>query len=187
MENSINSTSLAEIVYPVFKLGLEKPIVQNKLVFYWYENLVENDEHELEQVNVYRIVDDKNIDLPSLALRRLAIKAQGVKLFKINKAIFFLGDLIKISKPNMWFIDSKGKLFTYHKQTRALLKFYKIKYNIPLKAGGSIIEAEGVPSRFKSLFSPEQDKKYVGILHIGISQILYGFYAEKPKDTWRMV
>ena len=166
---------------------MNKPVVNNGLVFYWYENYTESDTGELETESVYRIVDDRNIQLDSLALRRLAIKAQGVKLFKINKALFFLGDLIKIAKPNMWFIDSAGKLFTYHKQTRALLKFYRIRYNIPISGGGSIIEAEGLPSRFKSLFSPEQDKKYVGILHMGRSQILYGYYTEQHKDTWRMV
>lgn len=166
---------------------MNKPIIENGLVFYWYENYVETEENELEQVNVYRIVDDKNIPLPSLALRRLAIKDQGVKLHSINKALFFLGDLIKISKPGMWFIDSVGKVFTYEKQTRAALKFYKITHVIPIQSGGAVIQVEKLPIRFKSLFSPDVSMQYAGILELGMSHILYGFYAEKHKDTWRRV
>jgi hypothetical protein len=120
-------------------------------------------------------------------MRRLAAKQNGAKLFKIKLAIFFLGDLVKIAKPNIWFIDSAGKLFNYNKATRALLKFYKIKLNIPINTGGSIIEVEGIATRFKSLFPPDRDKKYAGILHDKKSLILYGFYSEKYDDTWRKV
>lgn len=187
MENLISATNLQEISYPVFRLGTNQPTINNGLVFYYYENYEEDEDGEINQVNTYRIVDDKNIPFQSLAMRRLAIKNEGVKLFKITNAIFFLGDLIKLAKPNMWFIDSKGKIFNYSKTIRALLKFHKIAKNIPIKTGGSIIEAEGIITRFKSLFSPDKDKTHVGILHFGKSLILYGFYTEKHKDTWRMI
>jgi hypothetical protein len=180
-------TSLAEIAYPVFKLGVDKPTISDGLVYYYYENIEEDDEGELIEQTQYRLVDDKNLPFNSLAMRRLAAKQNGAKLFKIKIAIFFLGDLIKIAKPNMWFIDSKGKLFNYEKRTRALLKFYKIRLNIPISTGGSILEVEGITTRFKILFSPDKDKKYAGILHLGKSLILYGVYNEQYDDTWRKV
>jgi hypothetical protein len=105
----------------------------------------------------------------------------------MTHAVFFLGDLVKMAKPGIWFIDSNGKVFDYKKQTRALLKFYPIAKNIPIPTGGSIIQAHGIPTRFKCLFSPSLDKNHVGILEYGMSQILYGFYTEKHKNTWRMV
>lgn len=183
----MNVTSLAEIAYPIFKLGVDKPVTDNGLVYYHYENVVEDEEGDLVEQTQYRLVDDKNIPFSSLAMRRLAARQNGAKLFKIKMAIFFLGDLVKIAKPNIWFIDSKGKLFNYNKATRVLLKFYKIKLNIPINTGGSIIEVEGIATRFKSLFPPDRDKKYAGILHNGKSLILYGFYTEKYTDTWRKV
>ena len=183
----MSATSLAEIAYPVFKLGVDRPVTDNGLVYYHYEN-IEKDEHgELTERSAYRLVDDRNLPFNSLAMRRLAAKQNGAKMFKIKTAIFFLGDLVKIAKPNMWFIDINGKLFNYNKTTRVRLKFYKIKLNIPISTGGSIIEVEGIATRFKSLFSPDRDKRYAGILHDKKSLILYGFYTEKHTDTWRKV
>ncbi len=187
MDILTNATSLAEIAYPVFKLGIDKPITSNGLVYYYYENIEEDQDGELIEQTQYRLVDDKNLPFSSLAMRRLAAKQNNAKLFKIKIAIFFLGDLVKIAKPNMWFIDSNGKLFKYQKTTRALLKFYRINLSIPISTGGSIIGVEGTATRFKTLFSPDRDKKYAGIIHVGKSLILYGVYSEKYTDTWRKV
>lgn len=187
MENLTNAINLSEIAYPVFKLGVDKPVTDNGLVYYHYENIEEDQDGELTERTEYRLVDDRNIPFNSLAMRRLAAKQNNAKMFRIKTAIFFLGDLVKIAKPNTWFIDSNGRLFKYQKTTRALLKFYKIKLNIAISSGGSIIEVEGIATRFKSLFSPDRDKKYAGVLHNGKSLILYGFYTEKYTDTWRKV
>ena len=187
MENLPNVTRLQEIAYPVFRLGTRKPIVEAGLTFYYHENYEETEDGDLEMVADYRILDDKNIALPRLSLRRLVMKNRGARLYRMTHAVFFLGDLVKLAKPNIWFMDSNGKLFNYEKKTRALLKFYPISKNIAIPTGGSIIEAKGLMTRFKCLFSPETDKTHVGILHFGMTQILYGFYTEQHKDTWRMV
>ena len=113
--------------------------------------------------------------------------SQGTKLAKVGQAIFFLGDLIKLATPNTWFIDSAGKLFNYVKKTRAKLHFYEISKNIAIPTGGAIIEAKGIVTRFKSLYSPGPYEKYVGLLQFGKSLILYGFYEQKPEDTWRLI
>lgn len=187
MENLTNVTRLQEIAYPVFRLGERKPHVQDGLVFYYYENEVEDEEGNTVTVPEYRLLDDKNLSADKLSLRRLIMKSRGAKLYRMTHAVFFLGDLVKLAKPSTWFMDSNGKLFVYEKKERALLKFYPIAKNIPIRTGGSIIEAKGLMTRFKSLFSPELDKTHVGILHYGMSQILYGFYTEQHKDTWRKV
>lgn len=178
--------NLQEITYPVFRLRNERPSEHDGILFYAYENYYEED-GELIQREVIRIVDDTSIDSPKLSMRRLAIRSVGGKLFRLTKAIFFLNDLIKIATKQMWFIDSMGKVFQYHKTTRAKLKFYKIAKVIAIPTGGAIIEAQGIGSRFKSLYYPEPDKLYVGVLSMGMSQILYGFYDKQYNDTWRMV
>jgi len=98
---------LKDIAYPVFKLGLIKPETMDKVVFYLYQYESEDN----ETIAKLKIVDDLNIDKDSLALRRLKLKSEGANLFKINKAVYFIGDLIKIATPHTWFIDSNGKIF----------------------------------------------------------------------------
>ena len=183
MENSINSISLQEISYPVFKLGTNKPLTESGVTFYYHQKQLE----EGELVTV-RIVDDKNMPQETLSLRRLQLSLEtGVSLFRISKAIYFLGDLIKISTPQTWFIDNTGRVFNYKKTSRAKLKIYPIAQLIPIKTGGVIVEAKGILTRFKALYVPETGMDYVGILHWGKSLILYGFYEQQHDDSWRMV
>jgi len=183
LENSINSISLKEIAYPVFKLGLHKPQNIDGVLCYLYQYQSEDNEF----LDKLKIVDDLNIKKDTLALRRLKLKVDEVDLFKISKAIYFLGDLIKISTPNTWFIDSAGKLFKYIKTTKAELHFHKITEIIPIKTGGVIIEVENLNTRFKALYTPETANRVAGILHYGKSLILYGFYDQVYSKTWRKI
>ena len=174
---------MKEIAYPVFKIGLNKPLNIDGVLCYLYQYESEDN----EQLTRLKVVDDLNIDKPTLALRRLKLKVEEVDLFKISKAIYFLGDLIKISTPHTWFIDSNGKIFKYLKTTKAELRFYKITEIIPIKTGGVIIEVESLSTRFKALYTPETANRVAGILHYGKSLILYGFYDQVYSKTWRKI
>lgn len=136
---------------------------------------------------VVSIVDDTNIPEQTLSRRRLRAKAQGTALYPLRRAIFFLGDFIKLAKRGYWFIDSNGKLFTYNKVAKAKLSFHKIKKIIPSKSTGSLIEVEGIPHRFKTLYIVKNSMRYAGILSRGHTHILYGVYEQKYKDTWRLI
>lgn len=174
---------MREISYPVFRLGTNKPVTEGGVVFYYHHK-----ETEEGQIVSVRLIDDRNLPQQTLSLRRLQLmQDESVSLFKIHKAIYFLGDLIKIATPNTWFIDSAGKVFNYIKSSRAKLKVYPIRQVIPIKGGGVVVEAKGIMTRFKSLYPPEIGEEYVGILHWGKSLILYGFYEEEYDDSWRMV
>ncbi len=94
--------------------------------------------------------------------------------------------MVKISGPNIWFIDNLGKLFTYIKSKSVPLTFKEIKKATPIPMGGAIIEVEGVETRFKCLFASNTEK-FAGLLKIGRGYILYGLYDEKPADTRRMI
>jgi hypothetical protein len=175
---------LTEISYPVFRLGTEKPIFEDGVVLY-ITRTREVDSSEI--VNTYRIVDDTNLPGKSLAVRRLRLLADGVRLKRITRAVFFLGDLVKLATSQTWFIDSVGNVFRYVRKTRVKLQFKKIKQIIPIKTGGAILELEGSLSRFKCLYAPKPDERYAGVLKYGLSYILYGVYTEQYDDTWRLI
>jgi hypothetical protein len=164
--------NLADISFPVYMLGYEKPEESEGVLFYFRSEKL-------------KIVDDKNIPFDTLADRRLEIKRNGGSLYNIHTAIFFLGDFIKISKPTIWFIDSNGKLFNHKKSISMTLIFRKIEQVLSTNSG-FIIEVYGINTRFKCLYAPK-DKKYAGLLKNGSSYILYGFYDELYKETRRMV
>lgn len=177
-----SNTYLSEISYPVFLLGKTKPEIDNKVMYYYFEKEVDGVVQPL-----LRIIDDKSLPQETLALRRMQLVNSGEKVQKIGLAIFFLGDLIKLGTKHTWFIDSKGKLFNYRKDTRAKLKCYRISKLIRMPTGGAIVEVQGVPTRFKALYPPANGEQYVGLLHYGKSLVLYGFYDQQYDETWRMV
>ena len=167
----------------MFLLGTESPKFLDGVTFYSRRYLSEDNE-ETEHT---WIVDDKNVPAPTLAKRRLKLAFDEVKLKKLSKAIFFLGDLIKLAKPSVWFIDSSGAVFRHTKASRAQLLFRKIKQLHLIPTGGAVIEVEGIPSRFKCLFAPRLGEQYAGVLKLGMSYILYGVYETQHQDTWRKV
>lgn len=173
-----------EIVYPVYSiLGSAVPSTDGTVSFTYSESL--DDEEQLTYS--FKVIDDKSINKPTIGLRRLQISAKGNTLQKLGKAIFFLGDLIKIAKRSTYFIDSNGIVFQYRKSTRAKLHFKKLTQVIPIATGGAILEVDGIMSRFKCLFQPRTLELYVGVLEFGKSYILYGLYEQPYKSTWRMI
>lgn len=179
---------LSEITYPVFRLSMEEPQRQDGVLFYLREGTIETEEGLKTEWRM-RIVDDTTLTGSTLARRRLMIHSNGGKLFRLNRGIFFLGDLIKIAVPKLWFIDSVGQIFRYTKNTRARLTYHKVTKVLHVIGGGAIIEVEGIPNRMKALFMPrvDTDNLHAGVLLMGMSPILYGFYDKKYPDSWRMV
>jgi len=172
-----------EITYPVFRLGTEKPSFEEGVIFYLRQYKDENN----QVTNRLTIIDDTTLPEETLAKRRLYLLNKDVKLKSIGRAVFFLGDLIKLAHRNVWFIDSKGKVFQYKKATIAKLLYKKITLMHAIASGGAILEVEGINHRFKCLYTPEEDDYYAGVLKHGNTYILYGVYKEKHKDSWRMV
>lgn len=181
----IGIISLSDIKFPIYKLP-EKPMEESGVVLYCAETFDEEYGEMVSKVH-YKIVDDKSIPNPSLGIRRLALKEQGVPLYKLSKAIVFLGDMIKLANGTTWFIDSNGKVFNYQKSQRAKLNFYRIEQVIPINTGGAIITLFDCPTRFKTLGYPDKGQAWAGVLHYGMSMILYGLYDKEYKSTWRTI
>jgi hypothetical protein len=172
-----------EIVYPVFRIGSEKPIIENGVALFIRHTINNSGEEKLD----CKLLDDTNIPKPTLALRRLQLLKEGIAIKKLGRAVFFLGDLVKMANSTTWLIDSVGTIFQYKKTTNTKLQFKKITYVHKISTGGAILEIEGIPSRFKTLFAPTNAEKFAGILVRGRSYILYGLYTEKYDDTRRMI
>lgn len=175
---------LEQIVWPVFRLGEKEPQRDGDVVYYAteYSDLDTND-----RTATLRIVDDKSIEQPTLSRRRLKLATDDVPLFPIRQALYFLGDLLKVAKPTTWFIDSEGQLFQHKKSTRAKLIIKKIKNVFPTTGLGAVIELEGMPQRFKTVFKPSPDMEYAALLQTGLTYIFYGLYVDKPTESWRLI
>lgn len=176
--------NLAEIVWPVFRLGEKRPEQHNGLVFYYTEYV---DKETQEPSMVHKIVDDASLPGNTLGLRRLQLKSQGHTLHRITTAIYFLADLVKLAKSTTWFIDSSGRVFNYEKNTRAKLTTRKIKQVLPGTGLGCVVEVEGISSRFKSMIRPSEYESYAVVLKLGMGFLLYGFSETHRPDSWRMI
>lgn len=183
MENSSRPILLQEINFPVFRLGEKKPTSEAGVVFYMSEY---SDKDSAKYSSNYRIVDDTNIDRPTIGLRRLAL-ANKVSLFPIGSAVYFLADLIKLAKSTTWFVDNTGQVFQHKKSRRAKLTTKRIKQVLPATTIGCVIEVEGLSQRFKSMQIPKTYQRYAGLLEVAGGHIFYGFYETQIKDTWRLV
>lgn len=169
---------LHEISFPVFSLGKEEPTLEEGVWFY---------PRSSDEGIVLLIIDDQNIDMPTLARRRLTLKLRGERLFTLRTAVFFIADFLKISNGATWFIDSNGKVFNYKKTKRVPLVFKKITKLIPIPTGGCLVQCEGSEARYKTLHNPTQDYKWAGLLKLNRSYILYGLYPVEHKQSTRMI
>lgn len=186
MENLINITNIQILSFPVFKIGIHEPQLDQGLVYYYFEKELYTENGTTKKLS-YQVIDDRNLNHATLSRRRLQLKSEGVKLAQISNAVYFLGDLIKLADRKTWFIDSIGNIFKYKKSNRAKLHFYKIENLIPITTGGVIVVGKNLNTRFKSLYAPAADKTHIGVLHFNKTHILYGFYNQAYDSTWRMI
>lgn len=176
---------LSEISYPVYKLGAYEPNVSEDGMVTYYHTIFE-DAEGVKSEETY-VVDDKSAPGNTLGMRRLQLLNKGTKLFKLNTAIFFVGDLLKLAGSKTWFIDSSGKHFKYTKSKWAKLEYRRITRVIPQQGGGAIIELEGIPNRFKVLYAPTESEIWAQVLKYGMQYIFYGVTNVLGTPSKRMI
>lgn len=174
---------LSDIKFPVYKLGVAEPLFEKGVYFYLYGKNTDNSDATYK----LNILDDTNMPGESLAMRRLQLKKLDRPLHKLNKAIFFLGDFIKVANSSTWFIDTVGTVFQYTKSNRVKLIYREIDSIMPLKTGGAIISVKGVDARFKCLFAPTNNPTHAGLLVLKDSYILYGLYDKYYDPSYRII
>jgi len=95
--------------------------------------------------------------------------------------------LLNWQKQQLGLLIAMDRYFSTKKSTRAKLATHRLKQVLPASGLGCILEVEGLVERFKSLQVPKPEEQYCGILSYGHSNLLYGYYSEPIKTTWRMV
>lgn len=164
--------NLKKIVYPVFLI--------NKVISRIGTSLVFIDINEVEH-----LLDDTSVQGDTLGKRRLQITKPLVKL---SNALYFLKDLVKIPGHTNQFIDSTGYLFKYTRTRMVPLVFKEITKVIPISTGGALLEIDNEYPRYKIMYAPNEDEKYVGLLRVNPKvYLVYGLYVELHKDTRRKV
>lgn len=175
------------ISFPVYRVPTGHNIQKDGTVLYSYREFMEDESKTI--VPIIRILDDTSIPGDTLGKRRMQLlQMKGVKLLKLPRAIYFFSDLIKLCTGSTSFIDSNGMVFTYTKSRSVPLIFKKITRKFPiLNSIGTIIEIEGLPSRFKTAYCLKSSEWVAGLLKIDSSYILYGIYDELYDNTRRKV
>jgi hypothetical protein len=167
--------NLMELSFPVYYLGINLPQEDASGLVY------------IETGNKKLILDDPAQPYETLGLRRIALASKGQELYKLNKAIYYIKDLIKLTnRRNSWFIDSQGRFFQYIKSTFVKLACYHISKVMQSDKGGSIILVDGY--RYKTLYRVQEEEKWAGILEIDArTKILYGVYTHPFKNSVRKI
>lgn len=162
--------NLAKVVFPVFPIT--KPITKigTCLVF-------------INSKDEYEYVDDTSQPYATLGLRRLHIPN---KLCKLGQATYFFKDIIKLNLDK--FIDNTGQVFEYKRNKFVPLIFRTITKVVPILTGGALIEIDGESPRYKLMYAPNHNEKYIGLLELSPkSYIIYGLYTEKHENTRRKI
>jgi hypothetical protein len=157
---------LTQIAFPAYRLP-SKPSEENGVIF--FETVaVKTGEPSI------RIVDDLKIPKPTLGLRRLLLKKKNVKLYNFKTAVYTLGDLVRLSSPDVVWLDSKGKSFTIPKKTTFQLEFRRITH-IFQKVGYVILALEGETQRFRSIYGPPSKAHGVLVMVNGNIRLFYSY------------
>ena len=130
-----------------------------------------------------KLVDDRNIDRPTLGQRRLA-SPQG-NFMPLGKAI--IGEIPLIKQTANTFIDSSGTPFIYLKTKMASLKYYRIE-EIEGITHSCRIKLVGVRTKFLLPRPPDSSMLWAGVLHLqGYAWRIYEFSEEYKSPTRRKI
>lgn len=135
---------LGKIQFPVFMLPSSNWHTQDGLFY------VDN-----------TLVDDRNIDKPTLGLRRIS-SPQG-PFVRLSKAVVDEVGLFKQTTKS--FIDTNGVPFIYARTKFVSLQYYKIE-DIEGLGHSCRIKLQGIRERFLVPSRPHVDMQWAGVLHL---------------------
>lgn len=162
---------MKEYNFPIFQLSDK------------YINIIKegNLSYAVDSANDRYLIDNKNLKGDTIGSRRLRV-VDKASLAKFTKAIFSLEYLILNARSNVYYVDNLGKVVTYKRKIRAMLKSYKL---LSSTKHGLILKDYGV---FKTPFKPDKGNQYINILHIpNIGDIIHSSSKEAIIPTWRLV
>lgn len=172
-----------QINFPVFRLPKSSQVQTEGTIRYILSEYVNREDKLITSV---RILDDTSIEGDSLGKRRLKLRQMKVPVVKLAHVCYFLGDIL--GHGNYSYIDSLGKIFKYTKTTMVPLVYKKIIKQLQITNGtGSVIEVEGISTRFKTTVPFGVKPEVAGILKLKTGYILYSLGHEMLPNTRRKV
>lgn len=153
-----------------------------KLITYRHLELLEYPVYKLDSENwEYRdgllfldtmILDDRNVDAPTIGLRRLQTPFKT--LYPLKRALEYPIGLIK-NPTNRPYIDNKGRLFIYEKTRFVHLISKKIR-KIERRITNSLIWVGGVSFPFEIKRAPKPGLLWANILYVdNMPWLIYSF------------
>lgn len=136
----------------------------------------------------YRVVDDISMPGNTLAARRLQYKSKITRreLFKLNKPLYSIIDLLHYKGTNDKYIDCTGRIFSYKKSKRVPLTYHKVSKFLEFKEGYIVIVPE-FHCRFFINRAPKLNEHYAGILRVGRGFLLYELCREYKKGGHKII
>ena len=159
---------LGEIKFPVYVLSGEAEIQDGIL---WCT----------QSDGTMGIVDDYNMKGETIGIRRIQTPYKSLYPLK-----YMLGDFRSLAKHRgRFYVDTKGKYFSYSKTTKADIIYLPID-KIEPKEVATLIWVKDIPSPFEELRPIEA--KYAGVAYIsGFPAVIWEFTNERKKKTWRKI
>lgn len=113
---------------------------------------------------------------------------EKISLFPLKLAIYSFGEFLKVAVAGQWFIDSKGKAFSYTKTRMVPLVYEKIIGVYNLSAFEQLITTTSSPPAYKALYPPLPNEQYAVFLQISPkAKLLYGFAEQSLKNKTRKI
>lgn len=130
-----------------------------------------------------QLYDDKNVDDPSLGMRRLKSPFQS-RMARLNKSIPSMAGLSK-NPGNRPYIDSRGMCFIYEKTKMYKVIYHKIEKVIP-KGNRSVLILKGLNEPFAIPRPPHPSMEYAGIIYIDKLPFRLFEYSEDEQEPRRV-
>lgn len=172
MERLKTHKNIFDIQFPIFAIS-------NTHRDLWTEDNITNVRTDS---GVY-VLDNKNIQGDTLGQRRLRIK--NSPLYIPRMVVHNISQLIKSNYRT--FIDTKGELFTYTKQTTVPLKYFEVVKVVKQPNIGCILQFKNLDNPILVSCSIAYGIDYVGFLITNMGYIEYEYTEERKPNTWRKI
>ena len=171
-----SKTKFQDINWPIYHIRQHREIREDNKVLY------------IDTTFGQYIIDNKNLQGRSLAIRRLMLKGiENNKVYTLKTVLFNLSDLIKHNHSSKWYIDSSGNIFRYNKTKKFHpLKYYKVT-DVTVSGISTLLTVEDIFKPIILPYIPKKVEQYAGLVVLMGDYIVYEFSETKKKDTRKMV
>ena len=164
---------ISEIIFPVYRISKgQKLVIEGSRVF-------AQDKKEEKHLIV-----DLSYPGTTIGEKRIHSTIQGDDLYKLNKCIYSLANMIK-GDSNVIYIDNRCNIFNYVKSVVSRLIYVKLSKVLCSNENGTYISVEGMRNLIRADRLPEIGENWVALASIGNGYLFMGYSprAEEPSTV----